>query len=110
MRVSGILIVISLLSGCQDKPKPQLAVELPPTRPVATIYQVAISIGAAPCYQKPQADSQLITLLQDKQLVDLASLEEGTVKTGQEYWLQIHPRFGSFPGCYVNTDNLVPIS
>lgn len=110
MRVSGILIVITLLSACQDRPKPQLAAELPPTRTVATVYQVAIITGAAPCYQKPKTDSPLITLLQDKQLVDLASLEEGTIKTGREYWLQIHPRFGNLPGCYVNVDNLVPMS
>lgn len=107
----GLLMSIMLLGGCQDKtPPPATGAVLPPDRAVATVYHVSAASGNTPCYRAADASSPIVTLLHEKQLVDLVSLEAGMVQTGQDYWLHVYPRIGHRPTCYINVRNLVPDS
>lgn len=109
MYYCGFLVAATLLGGCKQETA-QPVVELPPTRVVATVYAVNNESGDTPCYRAPDANSHIVTLLRNGQLTDLVSLNEGTIKQGGEYWLHIYPRLGHRPSCYINTDQLVPVS
>lgn len=106
----GFLLAAILLGGCQDKPSSAGAVELPPNRPVATVYQVSAVSGNVACHRSAATDAPIVTVLREQQLVDLVSAQEGMLQQGGEYWLHVYPRIGHRPACYINVRNLVPVS
>lgn len=109
MYYCGLLVAAALLGGCKQETA-QPAVELSPTRVVATVYATNDDSGNTPCYRAPDANSHIVTLLRNGQLTDLVSLKEGTIKRGEQYWLHVYPRLGHRPSCYINTVQLVPVS
>lgn len=110
MYYCGLLLAASLLGGCKDETTQPTTVELPPTRVVATVYAANDDSGATPCFRAPDATSHIVTLLRNGQLADLVSLQEGTLKRGDQFWLHVYPRLGHRPSCYINTRQLVPVS
>lgn len=110
MYYCGFLLAASLLGGCKDETTQPTTVELPPTRIVATVYETQSDSGDTLCFREPDAVAHIVTVLRDGQLVDLVSLEEGTLKRGDQFWLHVYPRLGHRPSCYINTRQLVPVS
>ncbi len=107
----GLLIsILPCWAGVRIIPRQQSGQYCPLTALVATVYHVSSTSGNTPCYRTPDADAPIVTLLREKQLVDLVSLEAGMVQTGQDYWLHVYPRIGHRPTCYINVRNLVPVS
>lgn len=104
-----LLVATLLLGGCEQK-TPLAIAELPPTRVVATVYEVQTDTGEVPCYQAPDAHATRVTQLRDKQVVDLVSPPVGMVKQGEEYWLHVYPRLNRHSACYINIRYLMPIS
>ncbi|MBJ6608729.1 MAG: hypothetical protein JG718_00035 [Candidatus Thiothrix moscowensis] len=109
MYYCGFLIAAAVLGGCKQETS-QPTVELPPTRIVATVYETRSVGDAVSCYRLPDAAAPVVTLLHNGQLVDLVALEEGTLRQGGQFWLHVYPRLGHRPSCYINTNELVPVS
>lgn len=102
-------MVAALLGGCEDSTPRVAQVEVvPQIRAVATVYRVT---AQAPCYQAADSHSPLVTVLQAGQLVELVSVQEGTLQHGDEYWLHVYPRPGEhLLACHINVLKLVPVS
>jgi hypothetical protein len=104
------LFITLLLSGCKHETSPALEEALPPARVVATVYAVHSEAGSAACYRAPDATSPVVTTLSNGQKADLVSSQEKVIQQGDNYWLHIYPRLGHRPSCYININQLVPIS
>lgn len=110
MYYCGILLAATLLGGCKNETSPPQVAELPPARVVATVYAARSDTGNTACHRAPAAASALVSTLSNGQLADLVSMQEGVVKNGNDYWLHVYPRLGHRPSCYININQLVPVS
>jgi hypothetical protein len=104
------LVLAVLLGGCNDSTIPTMPVEVPEKRVVATVYAVNALGGFVTCYRAPDSQSPSVTTLNNGQLVDLVSVQEGMIPHGSQWWLHVYPRLGHRSSCYINVEGLVPVS
>lgn len=107
MHYCGFILATALFSGCRHETVTPRA-ELPPTRVVATLYQV--DADAVPCYRIPDTRAPVVSVLNTKQLVELVALKEGTLHRQQRYWLHVHPQLNPKTRCYMDVTHLIPLS
>lgn len=113
MRYCEIVLIALLLGGCKEQP-PTPSTPMPLNkRVIATVYAIhTTQMQGIPCFAAPYVESFMVTHLLNKQMVDLVSVAEGTLKLHNQYWLHIKPRLESLKpdSCFIQTDYLTPLA